>query len=135
MHLQVLGPDSGPLSPADLRRLFRGQRLTGARRNRLSRSGRIVATCGSRVAGLAAYERADGELRVYEFAVDIDLPCSGEDIAGGLLDALEVACLASGGRRLVLLPRAAHAQALLQRRGYTAIAENASGAWFQKNFA
>ena len=64
MQFRVLGPDSGGPTTPDLRRLFRGQRMTAARRSRLCQSGRLLALCGTRVVGLAAYERSDREMRV-----------------------------------------------------------------------
>ena len=134
MQVRVVGPDSSGLTPTDLRRLFRGRRLTPARRDRLAGSGRVVANCGSRVVGVAGYERAGAELRVHEFGVDATSPCSVEQIAGALLDALEVACLAGGGRRLVLLPRAVVTGALLRPRGFVPIAEGCAGSWFVKTF-
>jgi len=134
MQFRVLGPDSAGLSPTDLRRLFRGQRLTVARRNRLVQGGRILALCGARVVGLAAYERTDRDLRVGEVGIDPDSACGTDAIANGLLDALELACLAGGARRLVLLPRAGVADSVLRLRGYTAIAEVAAGTWFEKPF-
>jgi hypothetical protein len=134
MQVKVLGPDCAPLSAADLRRLFRGRRLTPARRDRIAQSGRVVATCGNRTVGMAAYDRADGELRVHELAVDITTPCAEDQVINALLDALEVACLAGGGRRLVLLPRAAIAASLLRRRGFVTIAEGCAGSWFEKTF-
>ena len=57
------------------------------------------------------------------------------EIATALLDALEMACLAGGGRRLVLLPRAASASDLLRARGFVPIAEGSAGSWFEKLFA
>jgi hypothetical protein len=136
MQVRVLGPDCAPLSASDLRRLFRGHRLTPARRSRLAQSGRIVAACGNRTVGVAAYDRADGELRVHEFGVDTTSTlCTEEQVVHALLDALEVACLAGGGRRLVLLPRAAIASSLLRRRGFVTIAEGCAGSWFEKTFA
>jgi hypothetical protein len=136
MQVKVLGPDCAPLSSSDLRRLFRGRRLTPARRDRLAQSGRVIAACGSRTVGVAAYDRADGELRVHEFGVDTTSSlCTEEQVVNALLDALEVACLAGGGRRLVLLPRAAIAVSLLRRRGYVTIAEGCAGSWFEKTFA
>jgi hypothetical protein len=135
MQFRVLGPDSGGPTPTDLRRLFRGQRMTAARRSRLGQSGRILAMCGTRVVGLAAYERSERELRVTELGLDHDSACGTDEIAGGLLDALELACMASGARRLVLLPRATLANALLRRRGYVSIAEGTAGTWFEKTFA
>jgi hypothetical protein len=134
MQFRVLGPDSAGLSPAELRRLFRGQRLTAARRHRLDQGGRILALLGARVVGLAAFERTERELRVGEVGIDPDSVCGAEAIADGLLDALELACLAGGVRRLVLPPRAGIAEAVPRRRGYTTIAEAATGAWFEKHF-
>ena len=50
------------------------------------------------------------------------------------ITALEVACLAGGGRRLVLLPRAVVTSALLRPRGFVPIAEGCAGSWFVKAF-
>jgi len=134
MRVQVLGPDAGDVSPADLRRLFKGRHLTPARRHRVSDSGRVIALCGSRVVGLAAYECTDGEFRVHEFGVDEGSPCRVDEIVSALIDALEMACLAGGGHRLVLLPRAATGTGLLRQRGYAPIAEGSAGTWFVKAF-
>ena len=62
------------------------------------------------------------------------VPCSVDQIATALLDALEIACLAGGGRRLVLLPRAALAGHLLRGRGFVPIVEGCAGSWFEKVF-
>jgi hypothetical protein len=134
VQVRVVGPDAACLSPTDLRRLFRGRRLTPARRARLVNSGRVLAACGHRVIGLAAYERADGELRVHEFAVDAAANPTTDEVSTALLDALEMACLAGGGRRLVLLPRAALTVHLLRSRGFVPIAEGCAGSWFEKLF-
>jgi hypothetical protein len=135
VQVRVVGPDAACLTPTDLRRLFRGRRLTAARRERLANGGRVLAACGTRIVGLAAYERTDGEVRVHEFAVDATTPCAGDEIATALLDALEMACLAGGGRRLILLPRAVSADHLLRERGFVPIAEGSAGSWFEKLFA
>jgi hypothetical protein len=134
VQVRVVGPDAACLTSGDLRRLFRGRRLTPARRERLRNSGRVVAVCGKRVVGLAAYERVDDELRVHEFGVDAATPCRLDEISTVLLEALEVACLAGGGRRLVLLPRAAIAAPLLRVRGFVPIADGCAGSWFEKLF-
>jgi hypothetical protein len=134
MQVRVVGPESAGLTPTDLRRLFRGRRLTPARRDRLAASGRVTATCANRVVGVAAYERVDLELRVHEFGVDASSPAAVEPVASALLDALEVACLAGGGRRLVLLPRAAISAAMLRDRGFVNIAEGCAGSWYEKIF-
>jgi hypothetical protein len=134
MQFRVLGPDSGGPTPTDVRRLFRGQRMTAARRSRLGQSGRILAMSGTRTVGLAAYQRSDRELRVTELGVDHDSTGGTDQIVGGLLDALELACMASGARRLVLLPRATLATAVLRRRGYVSLGEGTAGNWFEKTF-
>lgn len=135
MQFRVLGPDSGSMAVTDLRRLFRGQRLTAARRNRLAQGSRILAMNGSRIVGVAAYDRADGEVRVYELGMDPESSCGTDEIANGLLDALELACMASGARRLLLMPRASLTGPFMRRRGYATIGEATGGAWVQKTFA
>lgn len=134
MHFRVLGPDAGGVSIADLRRLFKGQRLPPARRQRLEQESRILALCGRRVVGLAAYDRSDRELRVDELGIDTTSACPPEAIADGLLDALELGCVAGSVRRLVLMPRAALVDEVLRRRGYAVIATVATGTWYEKRF-
>jgi hypothetical protein len=135
VQVRVVGPDCVAVSPSDLRRLFRGRRLTPARRARLAQSGRALAWTGGRVVGLAAYDRAGAEFRVHEFGLDDDLsPFVADQVLAALLDALEVTCLAGGGRRLVLLPRAAIATSQLRLRGFVTIAEGCAGSWFEKSF-
>lgn len=134
MRVRVLGSDAADLPAADLKRLFKGRHLTPARRHRLSESGRVIAVCGTRVVGLAAYELVDAEFRVHEFGIDAESPCRVEEIATALVDALETACLAGAGNRLVLLPRASIGAAFLRQRGYAPIAEGCPGSWFVKRF-
>ena len=134
MQFRVLGPDAGGPATPDLRRLFRGQRLTAARRNRLDQGGRILAIVATGWL-LAAYERTDRGVRVYELVVDPDSASGTDENVGGLLDALELACLAGGARRLLLLPRAACAATLLRLRGYAAFGDGPAGPWFEKTFA
>ena len=134
MHYRVLGPDTGGVSAADLRRLFRGQRLTPARRSRLQQGSRILALCGRRVVGLAAYDRSDRELRVDEVGLDATSACAPAEIADGLLDALELGCVAGSVRRLVLLPRTDLMDDVLHRRGYAAVAKVTVGTWYEKRF-
>ncbi|MFB3852459.1 MAG: hypothetical protein ACE148_01405 [Vicinamibacterales bacterium] len=135
LRVRVDGPDGTALSAADLRRVFRGVRFTPARRTRLDQGGRVVARLGSSLVGVAAFERAGCELRVYEMGVDSSLDAEAVDeIVGAMLDALEVACMAGGGRRLVVLPRAAASCAQMRRRGFAAVAEGCAGSWFEKTF-
>ena len=134
MHYRVLGPDAGGVSRGELRRLFQGQRLTLARRARLEQGSRILALCGRRVVGLAAYSRTDRELRVEEIGLDTTSDCAPAHIAEGLLDALELGCVAGSVRRLVVLTRTGLFDQVLQSRGYAAIAQVAAGTWFEKRF-
>ena len=134
MCFRVLGPDAAGVSVADIRRLFKGQRLSPARRGRLERGGRILALCGRRVVGLAAYDRSDRELRVEEIGLDTASACPAAAIADGLLDALELGCVAGSVRRLLLMPRVGALDEVLQRRGYTAIAKGPGGTWYEKRF-
>ena len=135
MCFRVLGPDAAGVSVADIRRLFKGQRLSPARRGRLERGGRILALCGRRVVGLAAYDRSDRELRVEEVGLDTTSACPPAAIADGLLDALELGCVAGSVRRLLLMPRVGALDEVLQRRGYTAIPKGPGGTWYEKRFA
>lgn len=135
MCFRVLGPDAAGVTVAEVRRLFKGQRLTPTRRERLERGGRILALCGRRVVGLAAYDRSDRELRVEELGIDSTSACPPTAIADGLLDALELGCVAGNVRRLVLMPRVGALDSVLQRRGYTAIAKGPNGTWYEKRFA
>ncbi|MBP1634550.1 MAG: hypothetical protein H6Q10_1124 [Acidobacteria bacterium] len=134
LQVRVAGPEGCALTPADLRRLFHGRRLTPARRERLAASGRVVAQCGSRIVGVAAFEPLGYEVRVHEFGADAAGPATVDQIATVLLDALEVACLACGARRLVLLPRAAVVPGLLRSRGFATLADGCAGSWFEKAF-
>ena len=134
MCFRVLGPDAGGVSAGEIRRLFKGQRLTPARRTRLERGGRILALCGRRVVGLAAYDRSDRELRVEEIGVDATSACTPAAIADGLLDALELGCVAGNVRRLLLMPRVGTFDDVLRQRGYAAIAKGPNGAWYEKRF-
>jgi N-acetylglutamate synthase-like GNAT family acetyltransferase len=107
--------------------------MTAIRRARLEHGARIQVMQGSRLVGLAAYERSDRELRVCEIAVDPT--CRRELVEASLLDALELACLAGGARRLVMLPRATSDTEMLSRHGFHAIAEGCAGTWFEKTVA
>jgi hypothetical protein len=135
LQVRVVGPDSVLPSSTDLRRLFNSRSLTRARRDRVARSAKVLAAFESRVVGMAVFERTADEIRVHEFAFEPDLCFSPQDILRQLLDALELACLASGGRRLVLLPTAVVAVTPLERLGYRLVNEGCAGAWFEKNFA
>lgn len=134
MRVQVLGPDSADVPAADLGRLFRDRPLTPARRQRLSGSARLIAVSGSQVVGLAAYERTGDDVRVHDIGLDEAAPAGSDEIADALLEALEMACLAGGARRLVLLPRAALAVSSLLTRGYVPATEGSGPCAYSRTF-
>ena len=134
MKVCVMGPDVPGPSHEDLRRLFRGHRLSPVRRARLNDCGRVVAHCEGRIVGLAAYERLEVEVRVYEFGVDEQSPCGVEAVVTGLLDALEVACLAGGCRRLVVVPHGQVEDRFFADRGFNAVTHGSASHLFEKRF-
>jgi len=133
IQARLLGRGSARLSHADLERLFRGQELTPARKHWLAKCRRIVATWGDRVVGMAAYRQVDGEFRVLEFGLDAERICCPAHVADALLESIELGCLAAGGRRVVLTPRAIAAAAVLKERHYATVTEGCAGAWFEKS--
>ena len=135
LAVRVVGPDSPSIGPAELRRLFLGRSLSRARRERLATARRVLVLSGQHVIGLAAFDRCDDELRVCELAVEPNICFSVQDILRQLLDALELACLAGGARRVVLLPAAVVAATTLERLGYETVAEGCAGGWLEKRFA
>ena len=135
LTVRVVGPESPAIGPADLRRLFSGRTLSRVRRDRLASARRVVVLNGPRVIGLAAFDRWEDELRVCELAVEPSICYGAHDIVRQLLDALELACLAGGARRVVLLPAAVVAATTLERYGYETIAEGCAGGWLEKRFA
>jgi hypothetical protein len=134
LQVRIVGPDAAGLSPSDQRRLFRHRALSRHRRDRLARSNKVVATHGAHIVGLASYERAGDELRVHEIAVDPDLCFGASDILRQLLDAVELAALAGGCRRVVLLPAAVVQVEPFERLGYRIVNERCAGAWLEKAF-
>lgn len=134
LQVRVVGPESEAVTAADLRRLFSGRTLSRARRERIAQCTKVVVQHGARVIGLAAYERTNDELRVCELAVEPSLCFGVHDILTQLLDAIELACLAGGCRRLVLLPAAIVATTALERRGYQIVAEGCAGGWLEKRY-
>jgi hypothetical protein len=135
LAVRIVGPESPAIGPADLRRLFAGRTLSRVRRERLATARRVVVLQGQRVIGLAAFDRWDDELRVCELAVEPTICFGAHDILRQLLDALELACLAGGARRVILLPAAVVAATTLERLGYEPVAEGCAGGWLEKRFA
>jgi hypothetical protein len=116
-----------------LRRLFPPTALTDARLERLTTWSRVLATCDGVVVGVATYRRTDQELRVADFGVDESCACSISEIVGALVDALELACMAGGCHRVLLIPPLPTIAAL-RKRGYAVISEGCAGSWMERTF-
>ena len=135
IQVRVVGPDSVELQSVELSRMAPGRPVSRLQREHLEHATRVVARAGDRVVGVAAYERLGNELRVLDLRLDpVPPPMCATDVVRQLLDALEVAALAGGCRRIVLLPAAVIAATALERLGYRIIAEGCAGGWLEKDF-
>ena len=136
VHVLVEGSDVRGLSNADARRLFPGS-LTGARLNRLRNWPRVVVRIDDAVAGIATYTQTPFEMQIPDFAVSIPSAIGAgrsglaQRALNELLQAVEVASLAGGCHRIVLIPSAGTAD--LQRHGYLGVREGCAGAWMEKS--
>jgi hypothetical protein len=131
LDVRVNGPDCDPVVDADLRRLFPGNALTHERLDRLRTWPRVVVVCGDRPVAVATCQKTEVELRVPEIGLDADCGCSERDVLNALLDALEIAGLAGGCRRVVINPPRA-SLAFMERRGYSRVTECCAGGWLEK---
>ena len=111
-----------------------GERLRGPRLARLTACSKILISHRAHVVGLAAYQNVRDELRVCELAIASDAVCGPERIVDAALDALELACLASGARRLVVTARAGTCLPALWHRGFMKINERSPRSWLEKRF-
>lgn len=134
LEVRVNGPDCEPLTAADLRRLFPGSALTQDRLNRLREWPRVVVTCGERVVAVATCQKTEVELRVPEIGMDPGCECNERDVLNALLDAIELAGLAGGCRRVVLMPPRG-SLGFIERRGYLRISERCAGGWIEKTLS
>lgn len=135
IQVRIVGPDSEEASTLELERPGPKRAVSRSHRERLAHATRIVAKVGGRVVGVAAYERQGAELRVMEMIIEPVPPISSPDVTRQLLDALELAALAGGCRRVVLLPPAVAAASTLERLGYRFVGEGCAGGWLEKNFS
>ncbi len=103
----VIGPEGDIGASSDLLRLFEHCTVGEARARRIGNCAKIAVRCGPDLVGLAAYRQHDGLLEVRELVVEEAGRCRARDVVRILLHALESACLAGGGRRVVLGPEAA----------------------------
>lgn len=136
LDLRVEGPDVRGLNDADIRRLF-PERVTGERLNRLRNWRRLVVRINDRAVGVATYTQTPVETHVPDFAVEIPASMETQDanvvtqVLDSLLGAIEIASLAAGCHRVVLIPQGRAAE--LERRGYTCIHERCGGSWMEKS--
>ena len=132
---RVLGPYA-PVDSHDLDRVFSGNstRPDGPRLERLTVSSKILVLYDSRVVGIVAYENHGEDLRVHELALAPGTAYCSERIIDVALDALELACLAGGARRIVVTSRAGMCRPPLWRRGFVRIDEGCAGTWLEKTF-
>lgn len=131
LKLTVAGPERDPLPPADLMRLFGATALGAARLERLARWSRLVACCGQRPVGIVTYQGGSGEVRAPDFGLDITAACDVDRIVASILQGLEIACLAAGARRVVIMPPRG-GEHVLSRYGYAAVHEGCAGSWVEK---
>ena len=106
--LRVEGPEARGVTDADIRRLFPG-RSAGDRLNRLRNWPRIVVRIDDVPVGVATFTQTPIEMQIPDFAVDIppvlDLDHGNvrPQIISALLEAIEIAALAAGCRRIVII--------------------------------
>ena len=134
LKLTVAGPEHEPLPADDIARLFGETSLGAARLDRLARWSRLIALCGQQPVGIVTYQGAAGEVRAPDFGLDLNGACDADAVVLAIAHGLEVACLAAGARRVVLMPPRGGEHALL-RAGYVAIHEGCAGSWMEKNLA
>lgn len=142
LDVRVTGPDCDEISDGDLRRLFPGSSLTGSRLDRLRQWPRVVVTRGDEIVAVATHQKTETEMRVPDIGLDVppgdlgDGPCrcSERDILNTLLDAVELAGVAGGCRRVIVSPPRV-SLAFLERRGYVRVNERCAGGWIEKTIA
>jgi len=136
LDLRVEGPDVRGLTDAEIRRLF-PDGASGARLNRLRNWPRVVVRVDDLPVGVATYTQTPLETQVPDFSVevppslDVEHPDLVPQVLDALLEAIEIASLAGGCRRVVLIPLRGPAD--LARRGYVCVNEGCGGSWMEKS--
>jgi hypothetical protein len=135
LDLRVEGSDARALADGDVRRLFPGH-IAGERLNRLRNWPRILVRIDDVPVGVATYTQTPIETQIPDFAVDIprsvdlDHTNARRQVMDSLLDAIEIASLAGGSRRIVIVPVGGIKDLL--RHGYLAVSEGCGGSWMEK---
>jgi len=136
LDLRVEGADARGLTDGDVRRLFPGP-TTGERLNRLRNWPRIVVRIDDVPVGVATYTQTPIETQIPDFAVeiphsfDVDHANVRRQVVDALLDAIQIASLAGGSRRIVVVPASCIKD--LFRHGYLAVTEGCGGSWLEKS--
>jgi hypothetical protein len=132
VKLTVTGPEQDLPPSADIERLFASGAVGAARLERLNRWSRLVASCGQKPVALVTYQSAGAELRAPDFGFDPAAGCDVDSVVSAIVHGLEVACLAAGAHRVVVMPPRGGEHALL-RAGYVAVHEGCAGSWMEKS--
>ena len=111
-----------------------GYCLSRARLRHLQESDWVVVTEDSVPVGLAAYKRADGEVRViHELLLDQTLDAANAvRVTEELLSALEMVAYDDGIRCLTFLLRCSVVIGPFEQRGYRSLVLDSSGMWLQR---
>lgn len=106
-----------------------GARPHHARGGGLDRGRQMVALRGDEVVGVAAFELEEADLFVHVLAA----ASPAADVIAALVGALELACMAGGGRRVALTAHADVDPAILAGLGYETGAARAG--WLTRRLA
>ena len=129
MHgsVEVSGVGSPSLIPT-------GHGLNRARLRHLAESECITVTAGTRAAGLAAYKKAQSDLRVvHEFLVNRRLDDRGNEMVTTLmLNAVEMVSRDEGIHSLIVVLGPGVSLVPFEQHGYATLITDSGGAWLQK---
>lgn len=124
--VRVLAPDTMHLTPREMTALGLPRRLGARRSALLDRCRHMVAMSGDRAVGFAAFGlTGTGDLLVHELSA----AKHAQPVVSALVTALELACLAAGGTRLLISSSVATPQAMLSAQGY---APAVWSGWYEK---
>jgi hypothetical protein len=129
MHgaVQITGTENPSLIPT-------GHGLSRTRLRHLAESECIAVTAGARAAGLAAYKKAESDVRVvHEFLVNRRLDDRGNEILMHLmLRAVEMLSYDEGIHCLIIVLSPGVSLVPFEQHGYATLIIDSAGAWLQK---